>query len=194
LVDLTTPTTTSSDARIGPFDPTASSEVDNGSVLGATEWLRDAHIQRDYHLLEAQLQRVNPRLAARIRLVDPSVSHLLRDMPPQNARGTLQSIYNQNGTPADFLFLPVSNGTPMSPGHWSLLLVDRRNPERQFADHYNSLQGEGQNDVPAKQLAGRYCQVVCLWFRGGEAGGVSSNHFCSKIGPQAEGICPCVAI
>ncbi|MCM5689730.1 hypothetical protein M8037_13120, partial [Sinorhizobium meliloti] len=38
------------------------------------------------------------------------------------------------------------------------------------------------HDLSPEEQA-RYCQVVCLWFRGGEAGGVSSNHFCSKIGP-----------
>ncbi|TIU19163.1 MAG: hypothetical protein E5W20_00275, partial [Mesorhizobium sp.] len=69
--------------------------------------------------------------------------------------GILQSIYNQNNATADFLFLPVNNGTATSPGtHWSLLLVDRRDPERRFAYHYDSLQREGYNDVPAKQLAG----------------------------------------
>ncbi|MGO4567577.1 DUF4158 domain-containing protein [Rhizobium sp. 2YAF20] len=36
-----------------------------------------------------------------------------------------------------------------------------------------------------------YCQVVCLWLR---CGGFSSHHFCSIIGPQAEGTCPCVAV
>ncbi|WP_394890253.1 Ulp1 family isopeptidase [Mesorhizobium sp. AaZ16] len=155
VVDVTTLTTSSSDAQIGAFDPTAASKVANGSVLGATEWLSDAHIQRDYQLLEGQLQRIDPTLAARTRLVDPSVSHLLRHMAPQDARGTLQSIYNQSNAPADFLFLPVNNGTPTSPGtHWSLLLVDRRDPERRFAYHYDSLQREGYNDAPARQLAG----------------------------------------
>ncbi|UVK50024.1 hypothetical protein DBIPINDM_007273 (plasmid) [Mesorhizobium sp. AR02] len=154
VVDVITSTTTSSDAQIGALDPTASSNVTNGSVLGATEWLSDAHVQRDYDFVEQQLQGINPMLAARTRLVSPSVSHLLRHMEPQNARGTLQSIYNQNDAPADFLFLPLNNGTPNSPGtHWSLLLVDRRNPERRFAYHYDSLQREGYNDVPARQLA-----------------------------------------
>ncbi|WP_245269109.1 Ulp1 family isopeptidase [Mesorhizobium sp. WSM2561] len=124
-------------------------------MLDATEWLSDAHIQRDYQLLEEQLQTTDPTLAARTRLVDPSLSHLLRHMAPQDARDTLQSIYNQNDAPADFLFLPVNNGTPTTPGtHWSLLLVDRRKPETRLAYHYDSLQREGYNDVPAKQLAG----------------------------------------
>ncbi|TIL93033.1 MAG: hypothetical protein E5Y65_06795 [Mesorhizobium sp.] len=155
LVDVTTLTTSSSGAQIGALDPTAPSHVATGRVLGAAEWLSDAHIQRDYNLLEGQLQGINPALAARTRLVDPSVSHLLRHTSPQDARGILQSIYNQNNATADFLFLPVNNGTATSPGtHWSLLLVDRRDPERRFAYHYDSLQREGYNDVPAKQLAG----------------------------------------
>ncbi|MFB9984572.1 Ulp1 family isopeptidase [Mesorhizobium kowhaii] len=155
LVDVTTLTTSSSKTHIGALDTTASSNVPNGSVLDATEWLSDAHIQRDYQLLEEQLQTTDPTLAARTRLMDPSVSHLLRHMAPQDARDTLQSIYNQNDAPADFLFLPVNNGTPTTPGtHWSLLLVDRRKPETRLAYHYDSLQREGYNDVPAKQLAG----------------------------------------
>ncbi|WP_095203709.1 Ulp1 family isopeptidase [Mesorhizobium carmichaelinearum] len=155
LVDVTTLTTSSSNTHIGALDTTASSNVPNGSVLDATEWLSDAHIQRDYQLLEEELQTTDPTLAARTRLVDPSVSHLLRHMAPQDARDTLQSIYNQNDAPADFLFLPVNNGTPTTPGtHWSLLLVDRRKPETRLAYHYDSLQREGYNDVPAKQLAG----------------------------------------
>ncbi|RWC25348.1 MAG: hypothetical protein E5Y10_32875 [Mesorhizobium sp.] len=155
LVDVTTLTTSSSGAQIGALDPTAPFNVATGRVLGAAEWLSDAHIQRDYNLLEGQLQGINPALAARTRLVDPSVSHLLRHTSPQDARGILQSIYNQNNATADFLFLPVNNGTATSPGtHWSLLLVDRRDPERRFAYHYDSLQREGYNDVPAKQLAG----------------------------------------
>ncbi|WP_292706759.1 Ulp1 family isopeptidase [Mesorhizobium sp.] len=155
LVDVTTLTTSSSGAQIGALDPTAPFNVATGRVLGAAEWLSDAHIQRDYNLLEGQLQGINPALAARTRLVDPSVSHLLRQTSPQDARGILQSIYNQNNATADFLFLPVNNGTATSPGtHWSLLLVDRRDPERRFAYHYDSLRREGYNDVPAKQLAG----------------------------------------
>ncbi|WP_258120340.1 Ulp1 family isopeptidase [Mesorhizobium onobrychidis] len=154
VVDVTL-TTSSSDAQIGAFGPTASSKVANGSVLGATEWLSDAHIQRDYHLLEGQLQGINPELAARTRLVDPSVSHLLRHVGSNTAQHTLQSIYNQNTAPADFLFLSVNNGTLDRPGtHWSLLLVDRREPEIPVAYHYDSRQREGYNDGPATQLAG----------------------------------------
>ncbi|TIX43539.1 MAG: hypothetical protein E5V19_01890, partial [Mesorhizobium sp.] len=73
LVDVTTLTTSSSGAQIGALDPTAPFNVATGRVLGAAEWLSDAHIQRDYNLLEGQLQGINPALAARTRLVDPSV-------------------------------------------------------------------------------------------------------------------------
>ncbi|WP_312032799.1 Ulp1 family isopeptidase, partial [Sinorhizobium psoraleae] len=125
-------------------------------MLGATEWLSDAHIQRDYDFLEQQLQRIDPMLAAGTRLVSPSVSHLLRHVELQDARGTLQSIYNRNAAPADFLFVPVNNGTPDRPGtHWSLLLVDRRNPQRRVAYHYDSLQQRRYNDQAATQLAER---------------------------------------
>ncbi|MGX9087404.1 Ulp1 family isopeptidase, partial [Mesorhizobium sp. 98Argb] len=152
LVDVTMPTTSSSDALIGRV---ASSNVPAGSVLGATDWLSDAHIQRDYHLLEEQLLGIDPTLAARTRLVDPSVSNLLRQIERQDAEATLQSIYDQNDAPADFLFLPVNNGTPAHEGtHWSLLLVDRRNPQRHVAYHYDSLQRGQYNDAPATQLAG----------------------------------------
>ncbi|MGX5806387.1 Ulp1 family isopeptidase, partial [Bradyrhizobium sp. Arg314] len=124
-------------------------------MLGATDWLSDAHIQSDYHLLEEQLLGIDPTLAARTRLVDPSVSNLLRHLEWQDAQGTLQSIYDQNDAPADFLFLPVNNGTPAHEGtHWSLLLVDRRNPQRHVAYHYDSLQRGQYNDAPAAQLAG----------------------------------------
>ncbi|WP_436798558.1 Ulp1 family isopeptidase, partial [Mesorhizobium escarrei] len=154
VVDLTGLTTTSSDVQIGALNPTASSNVPNGSMLRADEWLSDAHIQRDYHLLGEQLQAIDPALAARTRLVDPSVSHLLRHTEPQNARVILQSIYSRNDAPADFLFVPLNNGTPTITGtHWSLLLVDRRNPERRVAYHYDSRQSDGYNSVPAKRLA-----------------------------------------
>lgn len=49
----------------------------------------------------------------------------------QNAQETLQVIYNRAVGPADFLFVPVSNGNRTSDStHCSLLLVDGRNPER----------------------------------------------------------------
>ncbi|WP_435926392.1 Ulp1 family isopeptidase [Mesorhizobium sp. WSM4083] len=144
----------SSDARVGGLDRTASSRVAAGSVLGATEWLSDAHIQSDYDFLEQQLQGIDPALAARTRLVSPSVSHLLRHLGPQGAESTLLSIYHQSDAPADFLFLPVNNGTATRPGtHWSLLFVDGRNPQARVAYHYDSLQQAGYNDEPAQQLA-----------------------------------------
>ncbi len=151
--------TTSSDAQIGRFDPTASSHVPVGSVLSATELLSDAHIQRDYDLLDEQLQGIDPTLAARTRLVSPSLSHLLRNRA-MDVQGTLLSIYHQNDAPADFLFLPVNSADPMDPNpdprdvnHWSLLLVDRRTPERPVAYHYDSVRG--YNDTPARELATR---------------------------------------
>ncbi|WP_435926409.1 Ulp1 family isopeptidase [Mesorhizobium sp. WSM4083] len=154
LIDVTAPASPSSDARIGGLDRTASSRVAAGSVLGATEWLSDAHIQSDYDFLEQQLQGIDPALAARTRLVSPSVSHLLRHLGPQGAESTLLSIYHQSDAPADFLFLPVNNGTATRPGtHWSLLFVDGRNPQGRVAYHYDSLQQAGYNDEPAQQLA-----------------------------------------
>ncbi|MGX5806393.1 hypothetical protein ACWGS9_35445, partial [Bradyrhizobium sp. Arg314] len=50
LVDLTT----SSDAQIRAF-PSGSSNLPEGAVLGADELLSDAHIHRDYRLLEQDL-------------------------------------------------------------------------------------------------------------------------------------------
>ncbi|CAN7267993.1 Ulp1 family isopeptidase [Mesorhizobium caraganae] len=153
LVDLTT----SSDAHIEAL-PSGSSNLPRGAVLGATELLGDEHIQRDYEFLEQQLQQADPALAARTRLVDPSVSHLLRHMEQQDARGTLQSIYDRNAGPSDFLFVPVNDGVGIDRGtHWSLLLVDRRDPERAVAYHYDSIQQNEQryNDAPARKLATR---------------------------------------
>nr|WP_246592241.1 Ulp1 family isopeptidase [Aminobacter anthyllidis] len=153
VVDLTT----SSDAHIEAL-PSGSSNLPRGAVLGATQLLGDEHIQRDYEFLEQQLQQADPALAARTRLVDPSVSHLLRHMEQQDARGTLQSIYDRNAGPSDFLFVPVNNGVGIDRGtHWSLLLVDRRDPERAVAYHYDSIQQNEQryNDAPARKLATR---------------------------------------
>ncbi|MBA1142415.1 hypothetical protein [Mesorhizobium neociceri] len=85
--------------------------------------------------------------------MNPSVSHLLRHLG-EDAGGTLQSIYHQSDAPADFLFLPVNNGTATRAGtHWSLLFVDGRNPQSRVAYHYDSLQQAGYNDAPARQLA-----------------------------------------
>ncbi|UVK48593.1 hypothetical protein BPNPMPFG_008089 (plasmid) [Mesorhizobium sp. AR07] len=159
VVDLTRPTTTSSDAQIGALDPAASSKVPNGSVLGADEWLSDAHILRDYHLLEERLRGINPTLAGQTRLVDPLIANgplRLRSSSEIDRLYALQRIlYDHNGNDtADFLFLPVNNATEHNLGtHWSLLLVDRRNRERPVAYHYDSLQRKGYNDMPATQLA-----------------------------------------
>ncbi|QPB24826.1 hypothetical protein ISN39_34250 (plasmid) [Rhizobium sp. 007] len=158
LVDLTT----SSDAEIGAF-PSGSSNLPKGAVLGAAELLSDAHIHRDYQLLAQDLQEAHPALAARTRLVDAMVSHQLR-RPDVDVQDKVLSIYHQNDAPADFVFLPVNSADPMDPApdplrieHWSLLLVDRRDPERAVAYHYDSIQhnGQGYNDAPAQQLATR---------------------------------------
>nr|WP_245430184.1 Ulp1 family isopeptidase [Mesorhizobium loti] len=156
LVNLTT----SSDARIAAL-PSGSSNLPEGVVLGA-DLLSDAHIHRDYRLLEQDLQEAHPALAARTRLVDPLVSQQLRrhDRDPQL---TLLSIYHHNDVAADFVFLPVNSGNPLATvatdgrnEHWSLLLVDRRDPERAVAYHYDSIHqsyGRGYNDAPARELA-----------------------------------------
>ncbi|MER8428057.1 hypothetical protein [Mesorhizobium sp. M1403] len=111
-------------------------------MLGA-DLLSDAHIHRDYRLLEQDLQEAHPALAARTRLMDASVSHLLR-RHDVDVQSRLLSIYHQNDAPADFVFLPVNRADPMDPApdlqrihHWSLLLVDRRDPERAAAYHYD---------------------------------------------------------
>ncbi|UVK49887.1 hypothetical protein DBIPINDM_007991 (plasmid) [Mesorhizobium sp. AR02] len=160
VVDLTRPTTTSSDAQIGASHPTASSNVPVGSVLGADEWLSTDHIQRDYDLLEERLRGIDPRLAGQTQLVDPLIANgplRLRGFSEIDREYALHRIvYDQDGNDtADFLFLPVNNATEHSLGtHWSLLLVDRSNRERPVAYHYDSLQREGYNDAPARQLAG----------------------------------------
>lgn len=42
-------------------------------------------------------------------------------------------------------------------------------------------------------MTDRYCEVVCLWLRFGAAA-FSSHHFSSIVGPQTEGVSPCMAI
>ncbi|WP_395387728.1 Ulp1 family isopeptidase [Mesorhizobium ciceri] len=158
FVDLTS----SSDARIGA-SPSGSSNLPEGAVLGA-DLLGDAHIHRDYRLLEQDLQVAHPALAARTRLVDPLVSQQLR-RHDRDAQLTLLSIYHHSDVAADFVFLPVNSGNPLATGenqgrteHWSLLLVDRRDPERAVAYHYDSIHqrdGRGYNDAPARELAAR---------------------------------------
>ncbi|QND61931.1 hypothetical protein HB778_36695 (plasmid) [Mesorhizobium huakuii] len=137
VVDLTA----SSDAEIEALDATALAEA---TVLGATEHLSDAHIGRDYLLLEQELQGANPALAARTRLLEGLISVQLRSphLDEQQVQSRLQGIYGRDNDTADFLFLPVNNASPddlSSLGtHWSLLFVDRRNRERAVAYHYDS--------------------------------------------------------
>ncbi|MER8652809.1 C48 family peptidase, partial [Mesorhizobium sp. M1121] len=129
----------------------------DGRVLGALEWLGDEHIQRDYQLLEQELQGNNPDLAARTRFVDPLVAnyHLRLGSESVMLSAFQRIVHNQNGNDtADFLFVPVSDGgkTLAERGtHWSLLFVDRSDRERPVAYHYDSY--NGCNDTLAKELA-----------------------------------------
>ncbi|MER9908996.1 Ulp1 family isopeptidase [Mesorhizobium sp. M0052] len=129
----------------------------DGRVLGALEWLGDEHIQRDYQLLEQELQGNNPDLAARTRFVDPLVAnyHLRLGSESDKLSAFQRIVHNQNGNDtADFLFVPVSDGgkTLAERGtHWSLLFVDRSDRERPVAYHYDSY--NGCNDTLAKELA-----------------------------------------
>ncbi|WP_352622791.1 Ulp1 family isopeptidase, partial [Mesorhizobium sp. M0312] len=128
----------------------------DGRVLGALEWLGDEHIQRDYQLLEQELQGNNPDLAARTRFVDPLVANYhLRLGSKSVMLSAFQRIVHKNGNDtADFLFVPVSDGgtTREERGtHWSLLFVDRSDRERPVAHHYDSY--NGCNDTLAKELA-----------------------------------------
>ncbi|MER9395806.1 Ulp1 family isopeptidase [Mesorhizobium sp. M0592] len=132
-------------------------EAKDGRVLGALEWLGDEHIQRDYQLLEQELQGNNPDLAARTRFVDPLVAnyHLRLGSESDKLSAFQRIVHNQNGNDtADFLFVPVSDGgkTLAERGtHWSLLFVDRSDRERPVAYHYDSY--NGCNDTLAKELA-----------------------------------------
>ncbi|WP_156438679.1 Ulp1 family isopeptidase [Bradyrhizobium valentinum] len=126
-------------------------------VLGPTELLGDEHITADYTLLERELQRDNSDLAARTRFLRPAQAHLLRLTKDEDTRQeTLRGIVNDedgNDT-ANFLFVPVNDGGVGGGGtHWSLLLVDRREPEGRVAYHYNSIRRS--NSTAASQLAGR---------------------------------------
>ncbi|MER8415866.1 Ulp1 family isopeptidase, partial [Mesorhizobium sp. M1342] len=128
----------------------------DGRVLGALEWLGDEHIQRDYQLLEQELQGNNPDLAARTRFVDPLVANYhLRLGSKSVMLSAFQRIVHKNGNDtADFLFVPVSDGgkTLAERGkHWSLLFVDRSDRERPVAYHYDSY--NGWHDPLAKELA-----------------------------------------
>ncbi|MER9338704.1 Ulp1 family isopeptidase [Mesorhizobium sp. M0293] len=128
----------------------------DGRVLGALEWLGDEHIQRDYQLLEQELQGNNPDLAARTRFVDPLVANYhLRLGSKSVMLSAFQRIVHKNGNDtADFLFVPVSDAgkTREERGkHWSLLFVDRSDRERPVAYHYDSY--NGWHDPLAKELA-----------------------------------------
>ncbi|MER9384074.1 Ulp1 family isopeptidase, partial [Mesorhizobium sp. M0578] len=129
----------------------------DGRVLGALQLLGDEHIQRDYQLLEQELQGNNPDLAARTRFVDPLVAiyHLRLGSESVVLSAFQRIVHNQNGNDtADFLFVPVSNaGTTLAERgtHWSLLFVDRSDRERPVAYHYDSY--NGCNDTLAKKLA-----------------------------------------
>ncbi len=137
--------------------PATSSHDRSGRALGATEWLGDEHIQRDYELLTQQLQVNHPNLAAGTRFVDPLIAFQLSWGAERDALSALQRIiYDRDDNDvAHFLFLPVNDAGATDPNgtHWSLLLIDRR-PERQpVAYHYDSVQGH--NDGPAERLAAR---------------------------------------
>ncbi|THK33315.1 hypothetical protein EHS39_37320, partial [Ensifer sp. MPMI2T] len=151
---------TVSDAQVGALDPHASSHDHSELALGATQWLGDQHIHRDYELLGQELQRDNPDLAARTQLVDPLIAHYHLRLGSDDAalRAFQRIVYDRNGNDtADFLFLPVSNASAADPErrgtHWSLLLVDRRERARPAAYHYDSA--GPLNDQPAAQLAQR---------------------------------------
>ncbi|MER9463479.1 C48 family peptidase [Mesorhizobium sp. M0387] len=132
---------------------------EDGRVLGALQLLGDQHIQRDYQLLEQELQGNNPELAARTRFVDPVVahSHLRLGSESDRLSAFQRIVHNQNGNDtADFLFVPVSDGgkTLAERGtHWSLLFVDRRDRARPVAHHYDSA-GEYNKEL-AKEFAKR---------------------------------------
>ncbi|MGY3347098.1 MULTISPECIES: Ulp1 family isopeptidase [unclassified Bradyrhizobium] len=143
--------------ELGASGPAASSHDRSGRALGATEWLGDEHIQRDYELLTQELQMNYPNLAARTRFVDPLIAFQLSWGAESDALSALQRIVDDpNGNDgADFLFLPVNDGSVTDPNgtHWSLLLVDRRTRGEPVAYHYDSVQGH--NDEPAERLAER---------------------------------------
>ncbi|WP_430650218.1 Ulp1 family isopeptidase [Bradyrhizobium lablabi] len=152
---LRLPSTKAPDARTEALDSTASLQG-RSLVLGAEEWLGDEHITADYALMEQELQRENPGLAAQIRLVPPAPVQLLRLAENMNdVEETLRGIVrDHNGNEANFLLLPVNDGEAGGGGtHWSLLLVDRRLPERIHAYHYDS--GRDKNRAVAEELGAR---------------------------------------
>ncbi|WP_156929107.1 MULTISPECIES: hypothetical protein [unclassified Bradyrhizobium] len=135
-------TSTSSGAQIGALDPIASSHDRSGRVLGASQWLGDEHIVRDYELQAQELQRNGPNLASRTRFVDPLIPfRLSRGAENDALRALHRIVYDQNA--ADFLFLPVNEAGAADPNHrgthWSPLFVDRGDRERPVSYHYDSL-------------------------------------------------------
>lgn len=147
------------DPRIGASRASVSASDRSGRVLGADEWLGDAHIQRDYELLSQELQQNNPNLAARTRFVDPLIAFQVGHGTDGDALNAFHRIVNdRNGNDtADFLFLPVSDASATDlrrrGSHWSLLLVDRRDRDRPVAYHYDSF--KPYNAGPAAMLASR---------------------------------------
>lgn len=147
------------DPRIGASRASVSAGDRSGRVLGADEWLGDAHIQRDYELLSQELQQNNPNLAARTRFVDPLIAFQVGHGTDGDALNAFHRIVNdRNGNDtADFLFLPVSDASATDVlrrgSHWSLLLVDRRDRDRPVAYHYDSF--KPYNSGPAAMLASR---------------------------------------
>ncbi|WP_235999959.1 Ulp1 family isopeptidase [Bradyrhizobium uaiense] len=146
-------------ARIGASAASASSGDRSGRVLGASEWLGDEHIQRDYELLSQELRESNPNLAVRTRFVDPLMAFRVGQGTEMDAlRAFHRIVDDRNGNDtADFLFLPVNDASATDlnrrGSHWSLLLVDRRDRDRLVAYHYDSAQG--YNGRPAATLAAR---------------------------------------
>ncbi|WP_420969588.1 hypothetical protein [Bradyrhizobium sp. B120] len=137
----------------------ASPQGRSGLLLGATDWLGDDHIQRDYELLLQELWQSNPNLAARTGLADPLMAFQVGQGSDDVALNAFHTIVNdRNGIDtADYLFLPVNNASTTDPNrrgsHWSFLLVDRTHRHDPVAYHYDSR--PGFNAGHARQLARR---------------------------------------
>ncbi|WP_420965356.1 Ulp1 family isopeptidase [Bradyrhizobium sp. B120] len=173
----------SSSGRLDQPDEQASGSgipVQRPPVLGRTLWLTDEHIMADYTLLERDLQRDNPDLAARTRFLRPAQANLLQLTQDENVLlETLQGIVNDehNNDTANFLFIPVNDGgvRPDDGMHWSLLLVDRRDPEAVVAYHYDSSRKRFHTPLAkelAKRLGARFETARMTWQRNGHDCGV----------------------
>lgn len=132
----------------------------SGASLGATQWLGDEHIHRDYGLLAQELLQSNPDLAIRTRFVDPLIATQLLHFEASDALRAFHRIVNDRTTgydTADFLFLPVNDASPADlnrrGNHWSLLFVVRRDRSGPLAYHYDSA--GRHNESLANQLAAR---------------------------------------